>query len=205
MRPVVIERGESRWRQIVRLTAASTSFTAVCDACRSDARRDRRAASTPGSDDVAGRPSTAPIVEADGIVPAAGRRPLGAAVERSTSEPCRQPQPGCAVHCATCLRPSIVGAQWGDEGKGKIVDLLAQDSDVVCRYQGGPNAGPHDRRRRRDVQDPRSSRAAIVRGKPCVIGNGCVVDPEVLIGELDEFEARGHSTARGATSPATRT
>ena len=35
----------------------------------------------------------------------------------------------------------IVGAQWGDEGKGKIVDLLAQDSDVVCRYQGGPNAG----------------------------------------------------------------
>jgi adenylosuccinate synthase len=35
----------------------------------------------------------------------------------------------------------IVGAQWGDEGKGKIVDLLAQNSDVVCRYQGGPNAG----------------------------------------------------------------
>ena len=35
----------------------------------------------------------------------------------------------------------IVGAQWGDEGKGKIVDLLAQDSDLVCRYQGGPNAG----------------------------------------------------------------
>ena len=48
----------------------------------------------------------------------------------------------------------IVGAQWGDEGKGKIVDLLALDSDFVCRYQGGPNAGPHDRRRRRDVQDP---------------------------------------------------
>ena len=35
----------------------------------------------------------------------------------------------------------IVGAQWGDEGKGKIVDLLAQESDLVCRYQGGPNAG----------------------------------------------------------------
>ncbi len=35
----------------------------------------------------------------------------------------------------------VVGAQWGDEGKGKIVDLLAQESDVVCRYQGGPNAG----------------------------------------------------------------
>jgi adenylosuccinate synthase len=88
----------------------------------------------------------------------------------------------------------IVGAQWGDEGKGKIVDLLAQDSDVVCRYQGGPNAG-HTIVVGDDTYKIRALPSGIVRGKPCVIGNGCVVDPEVLIAELDEFESRGHSTA----------
>ena len=80
----------------------------------------------------------------------------------------------------------IVGAQWGDEGKGKIVDLLAQDSDVVCRYQGGPNAG-HTIVVDDDTYKIRALPSGIVRGKPCVIGNGCVVDLEVLIGELDRF------------------
>jgi adenylosuccinate synthase len=88
----------------------------------------------------------------------------------------------------------IVGAQWGDEGKGKIVDLLAQDSDVVCRYQGGPNAG-HTIVVGDVTYKIRALPSGIVRGKPCVIGNGCVVDPEVLIAELDEFESRGHSTS----------
>jgi adenylosuccinate synthase len=88
----------------------------------------------------------------------------------------------------------IVGAQWGDEGKGKIVDLLAQDSDIVCRYQGGPNAG-HTIVVGDETYKIRALPSGIVRGKPCVIGNGCVVDPEVLIGELDEFEKRGRSTA----------
>ena len=87
----------------------------------------------------------------------------------------------------------IVGAQWGDEGKGKIVDLLAQDSDVVCRYQGGPNAG-HTIVVGGETFKIRALPSGIVRGKPCVIGNGCVVDPEVLIGELDAFEQRGYST-----------
>jgi len=89
----------------------------------------------------------------------------------------------------------IVGAQWGDEGKGKIVDLLAQDSDIVCRYQGGPNAG-HTIVVGDETFKIRALPSGIVRGKPCVIGNGCVVDPEVLIGELDEFEQRGRSTAQ---------
>ena len=88
----------------------------------------------------------------------------------------------------------IVGAQWGDEGKGKIVDLLAQDSDIVCRYQGGPNAG-HTIVVGEDTFKIRALPSGIVRGKPCVIGNGCVVDPEVLLGELDDFEQRGHSTS----------
>jgi adenylosuccinate synthase len=87
----------------------------------------------------------------------------------------------------------IVGAQWGDEGKGKIVDLLAQHSDLVCRYQGGPNAG-HTIVVGDETYKIRALPSGIVRGKPCVIGNGCVVDPEVLIAELDEFSRRGHST-----------
>jgi adenylosuccinate synthase len=87
----------------------------------------------------------------------------------------------------------IVGAQWGDEGKGKIVDLLAQNSDVVCRYQGGPNAG-HTIVVGEETYKIRALPSGIVRGKPCVIGNGCVVDPEVLIAELDEFDSRGCST-----------
>ena len=87
----------------------------------------------------------------------------------------------------------IVGAQWGDEGKGKIVDLLAQHSDVVCRYQGGPNAG-HTIVVGNETYKIRALPSGIVCGKPCVIGNGCVVDPEVLIAELDEFERRGHPT-----------
>jgi adenylosuccinate synthase len=81
----------------------------------------------------------------------------------------------------------IVGAQWGDEGKGKIVDLLAQHSDLVCRYQGGPNAG-HTIVAEGETFRIRQIPSGIILGKPCVIGNGCVVDPEVLIGELDQFE-----------------
>ncbi|HKC77471.1 MAG TPA: adenylosuccinate synthase [Gaiellaceae bacterium] len=80
----------------------------------------------------------------------------------------------------------IVGAQWGDEGKGKIVDLLARDSDLVCRYQGGPNAG-HTIVVGEETYKIRALPSGVVRGKPCVIGNGCVVDLEVLIGELDRF------------------
>ena len=84
----------------------------------------------------------------------------------------------------------IVGAQWGDEGKGKIVDLLAQESDVVCRYQGGPNAG-HTIIVDGETFKLRQVPSGIISGKTCVIGAGCVVDPEVLLSELDEFEARG--------------
>jgi adenylosuccinate synthase len=84
----------------------------------------------------------------------------------------------------------IVGAQWGDEGKGKIVDLLAQHSDLVCRYNGGPNAG-HTIVANGETYKLRHLPSGIIRGKECVIGAGCVVDPGVLIEELDELEARG--------------
>jgi adenylosuccinate synthase len=87
----------------------------------------------------------------------------------------------------------IVGAQWGDEGKGKIVDLLAQESDLVCRYQGGPNAG-HTVVVGDETYKIRQIPTGVIAGKRCAIGAGCVVDPAVLISELDELESRGHET-----------
>jgi adenylosuccinate synthase len=87
----------------------------------------------------------------------------------------------------------IVGAQWGDEGKGKIVDLLAQDSELVCRYQGGPNAG-HTIVVDGETFKIRQIPSGVLRGKTCVIGAGCVVDPEVFLAEVDELEGRGIST-----------
>jgi adenylosuccinate synthase len=87
----------------------------------------------------------------------------------------------------------IVGAQWGDEGKGKIVDLLSAESDLVCRYQGGPNAG-HTVVVGDETYKIRQIPSGIIQGKASAIGAGCVVDPAVLIGEVDELESRGLST-----------
>jgi len=84
----------------------------------------------------------------------------------------------------------IVGAQWGDEGKGKIVDLLAQHSDVVCRYNGGPNAG-HTIVVDGETFKFRQMPSGIVRGKDCVLGAGCVVDPAVFVEEVDDAVRRG--------------
>jgi adenylosuccinate synthase len=89
----------------------------------------------------------------------------------------------------------IVGAQWGDEGKGKIVDVLAQHSDVVCRYQGGPNAG-HTIVADGEVFKLKHMPSGILSGKECVLGAGCVVDPGVFVGELDGLAARGVATDR---------
>jgi adenylosuccinate synthase len=88
----------------------------------------------------------------------------------------------------------IVGAQWGDEGKGKIVDLLAQGSDVVCRYQGGPNAGHTIVRDGETFALHHVPSGILYRGKVCVIGAGCVVDPALLVRELDGLEGRGIAT-----------
>jgi adenylosuccinate synthase len=88
----------------------------------------------------------------------------------------------------------IVGAQWGDEGKGKIVDLLARDSDVVCRYQGGPNAGHTIVCDGETFKLHHVPSGILYPGKLCVVGAGCVVDPGLLVRELDELEDRGFST-----------
>jgi adenylosuccinate synthase len=84
----------------------------------------------------------------------------------------------------------VVGAQWGDEGKGKIVDLLAQESDVVCRYQGGPNAG-HTIVAGGATWKLRQMPSGVVSGTTSVIGAGCVVDAQVFLDEIDLLRERG--------------
>jgi adenylosuccinate synthase len=85
----------------------------------------------------------------------------------------------------------IIGTQWGDEGKGKVVDLLAEDAAVIVRFQGGNNAG------HTIVRDGETFKLHLIpsgilhRGKLCVIGNGVVVDPAVLLTELDALQRRG--------------
>ncbi len=84
----------------------------------------------------------------------------------------------------------IVGTQWGDEGKGKIVDLLAANADVVVRFQGGNNAG-HTMVVDGEQFISHLIPSGILQKKICVIGNGVVVDPEVLIEEIDYLESKG--------------
>ncbi|MDQ3013258.1 MAG: adenylosuccinate synthase [Acidobacteriota bacterium] len=89
---------------------------------------------------------------------------------------------------------AIIGAQWGDEGKGKIVDLIAPHFDIVARYQGGHNAG-HTVIIRRDGVDQKFVLHLIPSGithpgKTCVIGNGVVVHPQALLTEMDELRAK---------------
>jgi adenylosuccinate synthase len=85
----------------------------------------------------------------------------------------------------------IVGAQWGDEGKGKVVDLLAERADVIVRFQGGNNAGHTIVREGETWKFHLIPSGILYPGKTCVIGNGTVVDPRVLTGELDGLRARG--------------
>src|SRR5579863_7086576 len=84
----------------------------------------------------------------------------------------------------------IVGAQWGDEGKGKIVDLLAEHGDAVVRFQGGNNAGHTIVRGEQEWKLHLIPSGILYPGKRCVIGNGVVIDPRVLIDELDALRAR---------------
>ena len=90
----------------------------------------------------------------------------------------------------------IVGTQWGDEGKGKIVDMLAEKADVVVRFQGGNNAG-HTMVVAGEQIISHLVPSGILQGKTCMIGNGVVVDPEVLIGEMDRIGARGIDAGPG--------
>jgi adenylosuccinate synthase len=85
----------------------------------------------------------------------------------------------------------VVGAQWGDEGKGKVVDLLTQHAQVVVRFQGGNNAGHTLVVGGQKTVLHLIPSGILHPGKTCVIGNGVVVDPAVLVGEIDALKARG--------------
>ncbi len=84
----------------------------------------------------------------------------------------------------------IVGAQWGDEGKGKVVDLLAEQAELVIRFQGGNNAGHTIVRDGETFKFHLIPSGILYPGKLCAIGNGVVVDPVVLSAELDELRRR---------------
>ncbi len=84
----------------------------------------------------------------------------------------------------------IVGAQWGDEGKGKITDLLAEHGDAVVRFQGGNNAGHTIVRGDQEWKLHLIPSGILYPGKRCVIGNGVVIDPKVLIDELNALRDR---------------
>ncbi len=85
----------------------------------------------------------------------------------------------------------IVGAQWGDEGKGKVVDLLAEQADAVIRFQGGNNAGHTIVREGQTYKFHLIPSGILYPGKQCVVGNGVVVDPRVLNEEIEGLRRRG--------------
>ena len=85
----------------------------------------------------------------------------------------------------------VVGAQWGDEGKGKIIDILARDADYIVRYQGGNNAGHTVVIGDHEFVLHLIPSGILHKGKICVIGNGVVVDPEALISEIKTLRERG--------------
>jgi adenylosuccinate synthase len=95
---------------------------------------------------------------------------------------------GPKTHCVV-----VVGAQWGDEGKGKVVDVLAERADVVVRYQGGANAG-HTVDTGVGEFVLHQIPSGILHGRArCVIGNGVVLDPETLFAEIEALADRGIS------------
>lgn len=85
----------------------------------------------------------------------------------------------------------VMGSQWGDEGKGKIVDYLAQQAEAVVRYGGGSNAGHTVAVNGEEYKLRLLPSGILYKGTLCVIGNGVVVDPKVMLEEMDAMAARG--------------
>ncbi|MCK5504200.1 MAG: adenylosuccinate synthase, partial [Thermodesulfovibrionia bacterium] len=90
----------------------------------------------------------------------------------------------------------VVGAQWGDEGKGKIVDLLTESADVVARYQGGHNAGHTVIIKNRQFILHLIPSGILHKGKKCIIGNGVVIHPQALIEEIEGLKKRKVSVGK---------
>jgi adenylosuccinate synthase len=86
---------------------------------------------------------------------------------------------------------AVIGAQWGDEGKGKIVDLLAEQFEIVARYQGGHNAGHSVQVGDQSFVLHLLPSGIVHRGKTCVLGNGMVIDPKAFFVEADRLTQQG--------------
>jgi adenylosuccinate synthase len=99
--------------------------------------------------------------------------------------------PSLAEHQTSMANTILVGAQWGDEGKGKIIDYLTDDADVVVRSQGGNNAGHTIVHGKKKFVLHLIPSGILRRGKTCVIANGVVVDPIALVGEIEGLRGRG--------------
>ena len=85
----------------------------------------------------------------------------------------------------------VIGTQWGDEGKGKIVDFLAEKADLVVRYQGGSNAGHTVVVKGDEFKLHLIPSGILYKGKTCIVGNGVVIDPGVMIEELEGLKRKG--------------
>src|SRR3989344_8110266 len=90
---------------------------------------------------------------------------------------------------------AVIGAQWGDEGKGKIVDLLAEDSHIVARGTGGNNAGHTVVVGKEKTILHLIPSGILHKNTLCIIGNGTVIDPKVLLGEIEELRSKGVTIA----------
>ena len=84
----------------------------------------------------------------------------------------------------------VIGTQWGDEGKGKVVDYFSKDADYVVRFQGGNNAG-HTIKVGNEIYKLHLTPSGVIQEKTGIIGNGVVIDPETLIKEINELTNRG--------------
>lgn len=87
----------------------------------------------------------------------------------------------------------VTGTQWGDEGKGKIVDYLAEQADIIVRYQGGSNAGHTVSVDGKEFKQRLMPSGMLYDGKICVIANGVAFDPEVILNEMASLEKEGYS------------
>ena len=144
-------------------------------ACREGRARPRAAARAPGASDAAS--------ETHARIAIVGPSPCQPTIPSAVGRACFRES--CMANVV------VVGAQWGDEGKGKIVDLLTQDADVVVRFQGGNNAG-HTLVVGGEKTVLHLIPAGILHpGKSCVVGNGVVIDPEVLVMEIDRLKGKG--------------
>lgn len=85
----------------------------------------------------------------------------------------------------------VIGAQWGDEGKGKITDFLAEGADVVVRYQGGNNAGHTVIANDKKYKLHLIPSGILYDDKLCIIGNGVVIDPKALLDEIEYLKGEG--------------